>query len=281
MGVDTKRMIDDGGPFVLWAPSDTCHGLFVETDLLVAGEQADVVGLLLRPAHSQGYAKVEALGEPIRGELTLSTGHFAPIDDTARHLIEHYPWFHERILERLEWLRQRVARAALQTDRDSSYRAALATHAEGTLLPYDRMFPADWDLLVADDGHSYWAVDLHCLNPTCTCEDVVVQLYDIAEASSLVGEIRRHRHRAQAKPKASSPLAARLFVRLWSRHRPELERRFDEVRSKLRAQHPANVASEPEPLRQPTRVPRNAPCPCGSGKKYKRCCAGRERQPEP
>jgi Mlc titration factor MtfA (ptsG expression regulator) len=25
-------------------------------------------------------------------------------------------------------------------------------------------------------------------------------------------------------------------------------------------------------LRRPTRVGRNAPCPCGSGKKYKRCC---------
>ena len=25
-------------------------------------------------------------------------------------------------------------------------------------------------------------------------------------------------------------------------------------------------------------VPRNAPCPCGSGKKYKRCCLDRERE---
>ncbi|MBI3919813.1 MAG: SEC-C domain-containing protein [Armatimonadetes bacterium] len=27
-----------------------------------------------------------------------------------------------------------------------------------------------------------------------------------------------------------------------------------------------------EELVSPTSVPRNAPCPCGSGKKYKRCC---------
>ena len=27
-----------------------------------------------------------------------------------------------------------------------------------------------------------------------------------------------------------------------------------------------------EPYRAPPKVGRNAPCPCGSGKKYKKCC---------
>jgi uncharacterized protein YecA (UPF0149 family) len=30
----------------------------------------------------------------------------------------------------------------------------------------------------------------------------------------------------------------------------------------------------PEPLRNASKVGRNDPCPCGSGKKYKRCCGG-------
>jgi hypothetical protein len=29
-----------------------------------------------------------------------------------------------------------------------------------------------------------------------------------------------------------------------------------------------------EPYRAPPKVGRNAPCPCGSGKKYKKCCGG-------
>ena len=29
-----------------------------------------------------------------------------------------------------------------------------------------------------------------------------------------------------------------------------------------------------EPRRKATKVGRNDPCPCGSGKKYKRCCGG-------
>ena len=30
-----------------------------------------------------------------------------------------------------------------------------------------------------------------------------------------------------------------------------------------------------EPYRAPPKVGRNAPCPCGSGKKYKKCCGNR------
>jgi uncharacterized protein len=29
-----------------------------------------------------------------------------------------------------------------------------------------------------------------------------------------------------------------------------------------------------EPRRSPSKIGRNDPCPCGSGKKYKRCCGG-------
>jgi uncharacterized protein YecA (UPF0149 family) len=30
----------------------------------------------------------------------------------------------------------------------------------------------------------------------------------------------------------------------------------------------------PEPRRNSSKVGRNDPCPCGSGKKYKKCCGG-------
>lgn len=33
-------------------------------------------------------------------------------------------------------------------------------------------------------------------------------------------------------------------------------------------------ATKPEPIRAEPKVGRNQPCPCGSGKKFKRCCAG-------
>jgi hypothetical protein len=35
----------------------------------------------------------------------------------------------------------------------------------------------------------------------------------------------------------------------------------------------------PQPARRASRVGRNDPCPCGSGRKFKRCCLGRDREP--
>ena len=33
--------------------------------------------------------------------------------------------------------------------------------------------------------------------------------------------------------------------------------------------------TSPEPQRTKSKIGRNDPCPCGSGKKYKRCCSGK------
>jgi SWIM/SEC-C metal-binding protein len=44
---------------------------------------------------------------------------------------------------------------------------------------------------------------------------------------------------------------------------------------------PENIAdvkmllNRPTPLRNPQKVGRNDPCPCGSGRKYKKCCGAR------
>ena len=39
--------------------------------------------------------------------------------------------------------------------------------------------------------------------------------------------------------------------------------------------NPANTIHQP-PQRFVTKIGRNEPCPCGSGRKYKRCCLGKE-----
>ncbi|MBY0524206.1 MAG: SEC-C domain-containing protein [Gemmataceae bacterium] len=37
----------------------------------------------------------------------------------------------------------------------------------------------------------------------------------------------------------------------------------------------SRLGGQPQPARRTERVGRNDPCPCGSGKKFKRCCGGR------
>ncbi len=52
----------------------------------------------------------------------------------------------------------------------------------------------------------------------------------------------------------------------WEKTLREMEDRFEYEEDK------AMDASLPAPVSVPKKVSRNAPCPCGSGKKYKRCC---------
>lgn len=63
---------------------------------------------------------------------------------------------------------------------------------------------------------------------------------------------------------------ARFFVLL-----PQVIETFQETANELRDEQRATSrqrASVPVPMRRAEKIGRNAPCPCGSGKKYKKCC---------
>ncbi len=174
-----------------------------------------------------------------------------------------------------QWTEERARRNALQRDRASSS-AALQRAVRGAMTPYDALFPGDWDLLVHDRGRSYWAVDQHCVNPACSCDEVCVVLHELHTGhAEHVGDMRVD---FSSRPPTRIPTSARvrrLFEIVWAKHAAELSRRYAEVRSVVRALAAGSqvtglaIGSRPPPSR-------NAFCPCGSGAKYKRCCANRD-----
>jgi preprotein translocase subunit SecA len=52
----------------------------------------------------------------------------------------------------------------------------------------------------------------------------------------------------------------------------EIERRQERQQQQLQYQTGPAQAEAPKPVRAGAKVGRNDPCPCGSGKKYKKCC---------
>jgi preprotein translocase subunit SecA len=50
-----------------------------------------------------------------------------------------------------------------------------------------------------------------------------------------------------------------------------MERKQQRQEKEMRLQAGANQAEAPKPVRAGAKVGRNDPCPCGSGKKYKKC----------
>lgn len=282
MTTGAMRSVDEGGPFLLEPPaiepggSPCGHGVLVETRFDAEGDTAaDTITLRLRLAERGEHISVRAYDEPVTAMLSLATGQCTPVDEVAAHLVAEHPWLDDALAERLDWLRARSRRAAAQRDRETSCRSALRRAVPGAMMPYDELFPADWDLVLYDEGVLYWAVDHHCLKPVCSCAEIVVAFHRIDGADVRnVGKVRLDLRDPQAHPRASAPLTGRLFEKLWARRRAELVRRHDEVRSQVLRVAPGRLVDAPSP--RPHTPARNGPCPCGSGKKYKRCCAARE-----
>lgn len=266
-----RRMLDDGGPFHMWA-SETCgHGVYVEMPLDRLDDGDDVT-LVLRAAERLNDYKLRADVERIAATFSLSTRQWTADDDRAARFLDEHPWLSDAIdNDRLGWLRERQRRAIAQRDR-SLPPHVLDRFERGSMVAYDRLLPNDWDLIVTHDRRSYWAVDQHCLNPSCSCSSIVVFFYVVGDAGSgAIGDARldlREHHRA---PTASSPLAKTIFNLLWERSASELVRRRDEVRRAVLQRLVPQAAAVTVPPRRP--VGRNEACPCGSGKKYKRCCS--------
>lgn len=269
----TTRVLDAGGPLFLhdhppYDPMPPCgHGVCVEmpTDVTSVTEPF-LVSLRRMRRHDGGPVIVETQRFDVA--VSLATGHCLPRDDVAAQLLTEHPWMATALASELGELRRRARRMLARRDRDS-YRFAL-DHAEpGAMIPYDRLFPYDWDLIITHGGHHYWASDQHCPKAACPCREIVVALQDIsAPDARQVGRLRITGLSRRPRANPSSPSAARLFEPLWAKYGSELVRRHSEVRQAVIAH-----AASQRPMAQSVIPGRNAPCPCGSGQKFKRCCA--------
>jgi hypothetical protein len=269
----TTRVLDAGGPLFLherppYDPMPPCgQGVCVEMPQDVASA-ADplLVSLRRMQRHDGGPAVVET--QRFNVAVSLATGHCSPRDDAAAQLLTEHPWMVAAVASQLGELRRRVRRMLARRDR-SSYRFVL-DHAEpDAMIPYDRLFPYDWDLILTHDGHHYWASDQHCPKAACPCREILVALQDISAPDARdIGRLRIALQSGTPRSNASSAWVARLFEPLWTKYGPELARRHHEVRQAVVAH-----AASRSPMAQPAIPGRNAPCPCGSGQKFKRCCA--------
>src|SRR5450432_1559193 len=273
----TTRVLDAGGPLFLhehppYDPMPACgRGVCVEMPATVAAA-GDPLLVSLRHFERHDGGPVHAERERFDVAVFLTTGHCSPRTAAAERSLDESPWIAAALASQLEELRRRARRLVAQRDR-SSYRAAIHHADPGAMLPYDRLFPHDWDMIVGHDGHHYWACDQHCPNAACNCCEVVVTLYDLNTPDTrAVGQLRIDLKSSKLRAKGSSPSAAPLYEPLWAKYGTELIRRHEEVRRAV-----VDHAASPGETTRSANPGRNAPCPCGSGKKFKRCCALREQ----
>ncbi len=177
----------------------------------------------------------------------------------------------------LEFFRARWLRAKHQDDSDEWRHVDWSRIDLDAMVPFFDVFPSRWDLCVVKDGKLYWAVDNWCLKAGCPCTDVVIHF--ISEATGPAGSVQLDTRTGRPNGPNTDQRGLAFWGELEAEPgiRKELRRRRDVIRrvaQKLPALHGATTTVGPTTTTvvRTTKVGRNDPCPCGSGKKSKRCC---------
>lgn len=270
------RCIDTGEPLILWAPPDhDVAGYAVET-AICENPQCSCTDMWLSIRHvtrlDGGRAEIQ---QAILGGQVSSDGTGVKLDAEGEGALanEAVAWIGEQ-LERQDhraWFQERWRRGRGQVG-DPAYPPGAPPEDRDGMVFFSEVFPYDFDVTVFDDGRHYFAEDQYCLEPACTCDEIAVQFVDL-NGIGPVGYVRVSLGRLGA-PKIHGPdLVQRLWRKLVDRHGAKrLRERFQRMRQ-VAQQRPRSGSSSAaaQPARD-AKVQRNASCPCGSGKKFKRCC---------
>jgi len=167
-----------------------------------------------------------------------------------------------------DWLSERWARGRGQAGDPNFKSVAVRIESEGDMVPFHEVIPWDFDLTVVHDGRKYLVEDMYCLNPGCPCDNVAVEFVDLGtDAQEVYGVAHGQASLGSLKAPTleGGPMAKPLWAALLQQVGVE----------KLRRRYAAARKAAPKPAPPPAapHTGRNAPCPCGSGKKFKRCCA--------
>lgn len=155
----------------------------------------------------------------------------------------------------------------------------------GQFVGWSEVYPgARRDDYVLVDGTRLTAEVLFCSNPDCLCKELTVEFFFRAakEEPVYVGAVQTE-YSGRKPPSFYGPRSHAEQVRAaWYGFRT----RYGDLRC-FRDRH-ARVKQWVDPLwraqqhgrRVVPRASRNAPCPCGSGQKYKKCCWARDANAE-
>jgi hypothetical protein len=225
------------------------------------------------------------------------------VESLVREFLARFP--RERIQELAEEFEQARAIA-------SRLKSLSLTGSPEELVTYSSVIDERGGVREGVTGHSFFFVfegreflveDHYCANPECDCQQVHLEFWErvhelypqrrihirqrLMATFTLAGEL------TQTRFSEESPSLTKHLLRAWIRrcrvYFRECRRRYEQIKAvgarSFSPTPPARAGVEidkkirpaPRTLRVDSKpeVRRNDPCPCGSGLKFKRCCARR------
>lgn len=139
--------------------------------------------------------------------------------------------------------------------------------------------------IIEHDNTEYFVLDYYCPNPRCDCMDALLTFQIVKNRTACDTPVLEYRIKfrtgkrivekkdASISAQLAEDLFAKFLERLGERGVGLLEERYYRIKKwgKDYLQRKRFVSSASLPSVGP-KIGRNSPCPCGSGKKYKKCC---------
>lgn len=266
-----SRRIDSGHPLILDHPPH--EGIVVYAVYTAACNNPECpcgrMHLYIYPGVENADGKVQIQRPALEGECSPDGSDLEIDPGESEHAREDMvEWLKGELAkeEPRAWISERWRRMRGQIG-DPAYPAPLPPEDLEWLTPFRDVFPYEFDLIVTVSEVLYLAEDQYCLRSGCDCDEAVVALIDV-EKSRQVGSVRVPVHRLHAAKFEGDPEVEGIWSAFVAQHEQTVLRdRLLQIRSAMPTPDLAPVK-----LRG-SKVGRNAPCPCGSGQKFKKCCA--------
>ena len=153
--------------------------------------------------------------------------------------------------------------------------------SDGRCAAYSEIFEVEDEVCFPFEYNNmkYIINDQYCMNPDCKCNEVIlvfVKVIPDKEALSMEFAIKlffadlRFEIEESICRKAKAVEIASSFVNRESEYIETLKERYEKMKDvarKIKDKHKVT-----KNVQQAVTVGRNDPCPCGSGKKFKKCC---------
>ncbi len=173
----------------------------------------------------------------------------------------------------------------------------LSVYTHGESVVYSEVFNSiHYDRFTFDyDGVNYYVLDRYCINPGCKCDDVLLEFLsqdkrdDTYKLNFMIWlSFKTGKHKIEGSHgnlnnKKIKEIYLHFMNNLCSSNEENdldfklLKDRYERMKKINLTQH-LTEAKGSDQGKQPSegtvavKVSRNDPCPCGSGKKYKKCC---------
>ena len=150
--------------------------------------------------------------------------------------------------------------------------------ANGLMYSYTDVLPYGNQFYVTIKGEEHIMLDQYCLLPGCACTDAFLDVLIVNEEvksgeTICLAKFDYKRKRWSKGDNESYPVSITTLKRAIEDQIPNFDKQIQERHQKVKTIYAHCLKRQlPDQNGQSAAVGRNDPCPCGSGKKYKKCC---------